>query len=111
MVNDAPRFEPTEAARIAREVFGIDATVEPLPSERDQNFLITSDTGHRHVLKVANAGESRDMLEAQQAVMAHLASRTTLCPRPIVTRDGATTATTRGQDGREHFVWAVTHLP
>lgn len=111
MVNDAPRFEPTEAARIARDVFGVDATVEPLPSERDQNFLITDHAGHRHVLKIANAGECRDMLDAQQAVMVHVAARTPLCPRPVVTRDGGTIATTRGTDGREHFVWAVTHLP
>ncbi len=110
MVADAPRFEPADAARIARDVFGVGASAEPLPSERDQNFLITYDTGQRHVLKIANAGESRDVLEAQQAVMAHVATRTALCPRPVVTRDGATIATTQGEDGREHFVWAVTHL-
>ena len=40
MVNDAPRFDAPTAADIARDVYGFDATAEPLPSERDQNFLL-----------------------------------------------------------------------
>ena len=58
MVNDAPRFDAQQAARIARESFGIDGTAEPLPSERDQNFLLTNGSGARQVLKIANACDS-----------------------------------------------------
>ena len=110
MVNDAPRFDALEAARIARESFGIEATAEPLPSERDQNFLLTNGTGARQVLKIANARERRDLLDAQQAALAHVAGRTRLCPRPLPTLDGATTTSVEGDGGRTHLVWAVTHL-
>ena len=111
MVNDAPRFDTVQAARIARDVYGIDAEAEALTSERDQNFLLADAEGERRVLKIANAGERQQFLEAQQAAMAHVAARTTLCPRPLPTRDGELIATVPGDDGRQHFVWAVTHLP
>ena len=61
------------AAKIAAEHFGIQATARPLPSERDQNFLLTNSAGEKFVLKIANALESREFLEAQNAVLNHLA--------------------------------------
>jgi 4-aminobutyrate aminotransferase-like enzyme/Ser/Thr protein kinase RdoA (MazF antagonist) len=73
MVRNAPRWTPDEAGRIARDVFGVDGEVSPLPSERDQNFRIGAD----HVLKVANSGESPTFLEAQAAVFARLRSSNT----------------------------------
>jgi len=39
-------------------------TAHRLPSERDHNFLLTDDSNQRFVLKIANAAESRDFLEA-----------------------------------------------
>src|SRR5512132_1831558 len=115
MVNDAPRFDTRAAARIARDIFGLDAVATPLTSERDQNFLLTDARGEssvmKQVLKIASASESRVVIEAQQAAMAHVAARMSLCPRPVRTVTGETIATISGQDGREHLVWAVTHLP
>jgi len=111
MVKDAPRFDATQAARIARDVYGIDADAEPLSSERDQNFLLTDASGARRVLKIANAAEHQQLLEAQQEAMAHVAARTTLCPRPLPARKGESLTSVPGDDGRRHFVWAVTHLP
>ena len=88
VLNDAPRFDALQASRIAREVFGIDAVAQPLTSERDQNFLVTEPGGGRRVLKIANASERAEMLEAQQAAMTHVASHTSLCPRPLTTTAG-----------------------
>ena len=110
MVTDAPRFDAGRAERIARERYGLDGHALPLASERDQNFLLTSDSGDRLVLKIANAGEQRGMLEAQQAAMTHVGSRMTLCPRPIRDVRGDTISSVRGDDGRTHLIWAVTHL-
>jgi hypothetical protein len=86
IVTDAPRFDATAAARIARQLYGIDAVALPLPSERDQNFLLTDPAGERRILKIANAGEHREILEAQQAAMAHVAPRLASCPRPFPVR-------------------------
>ena len=72
-LSDAPGLTADTAERIARDLFGVDATATALPSERDQNFRLQSAGGDRFVLKVANAGEDRRMLEAENAVMRHLA--------------------------------------
>ena len=56
-----------DAARIAAELYGIEGAAIPLPSERDQNFRVGD-----FVLKIANAGESRAVLELQNAAMARV---------------------------------------
>jgi 4-aminobutyrate aminotransferase-like enzyme/Ser/Thr protein kinase RdoA (MazF antagonist) len=111
IVTDAPRFDAAGAARIARQLYGIDAVALPLTSERDQNFLLTDQAGERRVLKIANAGEQREILEAQQAAMAHVAARGAAAPRPLPGLNGDIITSVRGDDGRSHLVWAVTHLP
>ena len=108
---DAPRFEPADAARIARELHGIEARAEPLPSERDQNFLVLTGEAKRMVLKIANAGEDAALIDAQQRALDHLAGKAiTSCARVIRTTDGRPVAEVEAPDGRRHLVWMVTHL-
>ena len=109
MVNDAPRFDADSAARIARQLYGIDTDAVPLPSERDQNFLLTTATGERRILKIANALEQPELLEAQQAAMAHVAPHLPACPRPLPTLSSDIVTRIAGDDGRTHLVWAITH--
>jgi len=54
-----------------------------LPSERDKNYLLTYDSGQQFVLKIANASESRDFIEAQNAVMEYLSNRVPFCQRLV----------------------------
>ena len=77
-----PRFSIETASSIALEYYGLQSLASALPSERDQNFLLTGADGQRFVLKIANATEERGLLEAQNAVMRHLASRLTLNDPP-----------------------------
>ena len=111
ILDAAPRLTPEQAADLAREHFGIDGSATPLPSERDQNFLITGGDGRRVVLKIANGGENRAMLEAQQKAIAHVGSRSAFTPRVLPMRDGATLAGVELPDGKRHLIWGVTHLP
>jgi Ser/Thr protein kinase RdoA (MazF antagonist) len=104
---EAPRYAGDGAEHLARELYGIDGTASPLPSERDQNFLITTTAGDRYVLKIANGGEDRAMLEAQNAAMAHVAGRVAFCPQVLATAAGDTIAFT--PDGN-HFVRLVSYL-
>ncbi len=107
LLQQAPRFDLAAAARLARELYGLDAAVSPLPSERDQNFLVSVTTPRdRFVLKIANAAEPRALLEAQNALMEHVAPLE-LCPRALPTTRGETIA--RGPEG--HFVRLLTWLP
>ncbi len=67
-----PEFSPEQAARIARERFGIDGPLRPLAGERDLNFLIEDSRG-RFVFKIANAQESIAFLHCQHRVLRWLA--------------------------------------
>jgi 4-aminobutyrate aminotransferase-like enzyme/Ser/Thr protein kinase RdoA (MazF antagonist) len=68
VVGSAPQFSKVQAALLAADLYGLHGDVTALPSERDQNFRIGAD----HILKVANAGESRAFLEFQHAALARL---------------------------------------
>ena len=82
-----PRLSLSDAAALVARLYAIDAIATELPSERDQNLLLRTASGERFILKLANANESREVLEAECAVMRHLAS-TGLAPQLIPTVDG-----------------------
>jgi len=103
------RFGVADAERVAVS-FGVRGRARELTSERDQNFLIEGD-GQRIVLKIANAGEDRAFLDAQHAVLQHLATRVEVTPRVVPTASGAPFAELSDSDDRGHLVWAVNHLP
>lgn len=65
-----PSLSPAQAADLARERYGVDATATPLPGERDQNFRLEARDGRRFVLKIANAAEDASLLDAQHLAMA-----------------------------------------
>jgi 4-aminobutyrate aminotransferase-like enzyme/Ser/Thr protein kinase RdoA (MazF antagonist) len=111
MFDDPPRFDRARVEALARELLGHAATAVPLPSERDQNALLTVDGDPRLVLKIAGAGEDRAMLAAQQRAMQHVAARCALTPRVVPLRGGDTVAEVTAPDGRAHLVWAISALP
>src|SRR5438552_249593 len=88
-VHKAPRLMPDDAASIAADLYGLEVNAASLPSERDQNFLLTriraplqsptspslpnrdarigasdsADRAERFVLKIANSQEALEMLD------------------------------------------------
>ncbi|MBC7564263.1 MAG: aminotransferase class III-fold pyridoxal phosphate-dependent enzyme [Gemmatimonadaceae bacterium] len=100
-----PQFTTDAAAALALHLYGVAADVTSLPSERDQNFRLVSTTGRAFVLKIANAGESLDVLRAECAVMHHVAAAAT-CPHLITTIDGHEIARAGA-----HFVRLISALP
>ena len=111
MLDSAPCFDAAAAARAASDHFGVRGAAHPLFSERDQNFLIDGGTGTGAVLKIANARESRALLEAQQALLAHLAHALPFTPRVIPARDGGGLVALDAASGARHLAWAITVLP
>ena len=85
------------AQAIAEKYFGIQATAAELPSERDQNFLLETRASEKFVLKIANAFEERAVLEAQNAMMLHLAERVTFCPQVVAGITGERIVTVEGR--------------
>ena len=100
-----PHLPLTDATALAERLFGVRAVASDLPSERDQNILLRTETGERFILKLANVAERREVLEAECAVMRHLES-TGLAPCLIRTVDGVEIA----QHG-PHLVRLISALP
>jgi 4-aminobutyrate aminotransferase-like enzyme/Ser/Thr protein kinase RdoA (MazF antagonist) len=111
ILDHAPGFSIDEAIQFAKQIFTLKCIASPLPSERDQNFLLQAESGERFVLKIANATEERGMLEAQNQVMEHVAKYISFCPHILQTTNGEEITTVEAQDGKNHFVRLVTYLP
>jgi Ser/Thr protein kinase RdoA (MazF antagonist) len=104
LLSHTPVFDVESASRIAEKLFGVRARASVLPSERDQNFLLDA-AGERFVLKIANAIESHALLEAQNAVLKHLETRISFCPRVVPALNGELISTEA-----DHLVRLVTYL-
>ncbi|HXD30943.1 MAG TPA: aminotransferase class III-fold pyridoxal phosphate-dependent enzyme [Pyrinomonadaceae bacterium] len=107
----APQFEPHAAAELAKRLYGIRGTATSLPSERDQNFLLTTDTRKKFVLKIANALEDRELLDAQNQALIHLNSQTSLCPQVVPSLGNASIESVSSAFGSNHLVRLLTYLP
>ena len=105
LLDHTPNLPLDAAAGLAHDLFGVTGTATPLPSERDQNVRLRAAAGPGYVLKIANAAERREMLEAENAVMRRLAA-TGLTPVVVPTTAG----TEIGEHGG-YFVRLITALP
>ncbi len=89
-IAQSPSLTCEQACKVAQDEYGLVASAEELPSERDQNFRLQTEDGRAFVLKITNGEEDRAFLEAQNQVMARLHERSVAyCPQLIQTRSGA----------------------
>jgi 4-aminobutyrate aminotransferase-like enzyme/Ser/Thr protein kinase RdoA (MazF antagonist) len=106
-----PTFTTADAVRIARDIYGLTAAAQPLASERDQNFHLQTADRCEFVLKIAHAGEERDILDLQIRAAAHLVAHHVPVQQVISTTGGEPMVTIPGSDGAKHFVRLLTYLP
>ncbi|MEV0202534.1 aminotransferase class III-fold pyridoxal phosphate-dependent enzyme [Nonomuraea sp. NPDC050691] len=100
---ETPR-DPEEAALaagVARELFGLEGRLEPLPGEKDRNYRLTTPDGDRHVLKIHAPGTDPVELDLQDAALLHLAAAPGAppAPRPVAALDGRHTVPAPWPDG------------
>jgi 4-aminobutyrate aminotransferase-like enzyme/Ser/Thr protein kinase RdoA (MazF antagonist) len=102
-----------EAARLAREIYGFQASVKPLPGEYDDNFHLSSDKGQEFVLKVMHPAREPSFIDLQCAALRHLAERAPhlSLPSTHVTPGGAPFVEARVADGTQRFVWLLNYVP
>ncbi len=109
-----PRFDTRQAAAIAERHFALSGTCDPLPSYVDQNFRLTTASGDRWVLKIAQSEMACTPLEARIGALCHLQKGTTAHLTPTVrpTTEGDTLITVDAPDasGRSHLVYMVRFL-
>lgn len=106
-----PKFDVGFAAAFAEEHFGIRGSVRELPSERDQNFLLTDESGEKFVLKIANERELPEFVDAQNAVLKHLGRRVSFCQRLVTAVSGVEIVSLEGSGGATHLVRMVHFVP
>jgi Ser/Thr protein kinase RdoA (MazF antagonist) len=82
----APSLAPAELRALARRLYGVDGTIQPLAGERDQNCRIETADGRRYVLKISNPSERVDVVDFQVAALDHIARSSPLLPVPRVVR-------------------------
>lgn len=111
LLKHSPSFSNEAATKVAQQIFGIHTSAAPLPSERDQNFLLETAAGERFVLKIAHGEEQQATLEAQEQAMAMVARATNLCPIAIPALSGKTISEVKSENGTRHFVRLVSYLP
>ena len=108
-----PSFTVEEAAGILGRLYGLDGAIRELPSERDQNFFLRDAAGAEWVLKISNAAERLDVLEFQNAVLAHLETKCPALPLPRLrrTKEGAAFDEAVHGSGTRHAVRLLSFLP
>ncbi|GHH69313.1 4-aminobutyrate aminotransferase [Streptosporangium violaceochromogenes] len=89
------------AARIMRELYGLDGELERLAGERDLNFRLSAGDGERYVLKLHVPGTDPAALDLQDTVLLHLAEGEAPPPAPRVVRarDGRAASPVPWSDG------------
>ena len=105
-----PVFSDTEAAEFAADFFGMSGRVTLLPGERDQNFLVTAESGRSCVLKIANAAEDRSILEAQHHAMDFLGQHISFCPKTVPAQNGDYLVEVRSEKTGTHLVRLVSYI-
>ena len=104
-----PAFSAAEAARLAGDLFGIQAELAPLVSERDQNFVLVTTDGRRYTLKISNHAEQFEAIDFQIQALRHVARTDASIPLPRVVQalDGALHGCVE-HEGKPHFVRVLT---
>jgi len=101
-----------EAVRLARELYGIEATARTLPGEYDDNFHLTGADGHAFVLKVMHPAREHSFIDLQCQALRHLAQGAPQLPLPRVTpnRGGDLFTSIATGEGSARLVWLLTFV-
>ena len=113
MLKTTPDFSIDDAKRLLAEHYGLDGTLSPLDSERDQNFKVTASTGGIYILKIVNAAEPSVESDFQTALLSHVGEHAPDLPVPHIrpTISGASLGETTGAHGVRHLLRLVGWVP
>lgn len=116
-VESIPRVSLPQAEQLAQDLFGLHGKAAGLPSERDANFRLTTPSGERYVLKIANPAEGEAVLDFQNQAMIHLSGlsagpgdQSPAVPRVAPSVNGELITSLELDDGQSHFVRMLTWL-
>lgn len=101
-----------QAARLTREVYGLEGAARELPGEYDDNFQLTAADGRAFVLKVMHPAREPSFIDLQCKALVHLAEHSPQLPLPRVlpNRSGELFTEITVADGSKRLVWLLTFL-
>ena len=104
-----PGFTCEHAEAIVLEYYGITAKASELPSERDQNFRVKSESGEAFVLKIANAEEDYNVLDFQSGAFerARQLGVPLELPELVLSNSGKKICTVKDMQGRSFLMRLV----
>jgi hydroxylysine kinase len=113
MVAHPVAVEVTEAEKLARVHYGLNATATRLTGERDENFKLSGADGAQYVLKIASAAEDPSISDLPIAALLHVerADPRFPCPRVIRTREGDTRCWYEDGAGTRRVARLLTFMP
>ena len=108
-----PAFNESAAARLAEQLYDLTGRLEALPSERDQNYRIVTDTGESWVLKISGTAEVAGHLEFQNEALSWLAEHDAKLPVPRLRAavDGQAMPAIDAAGDERHHVRLLSYLP
>lgn len=77
-------FSLPDLKQLAKDHFGLEGKLKALPGEVDINVFFEVADDQKYILKIAHYGEERAQLEMQNALMQHLAHKSTHLKLPTV---------------------------
>jgi len=109
---NVPQLDEEKVRQAAREHFSLNGEFRPLLSERDQNFDIQCDDGRRFVMRIANIGDSDDIIDFQASALQHLAEMNPTLPVPkvLLNSKGQALSKIAFDDESTHMVHVLSYL-
>jgi 4-aminobutyrate aminotransferase-like enzyme/Ser/Thr protein kinase RdoA (MazF antagonist) len=101
-----------DAVRLARDLYGLEASARALPGEHDENFHLTAADGRQLVLKIMHPARERSLVELQCAALQHVARTAPdlVLPRVVQSLAGQDVSTVPSAHG-DRLVWLLTFVP
>jgi 4-aminobutyrate aminotransferase-like enzyme/Ser/Thr protein kinase RdoA (MazF antagonist) len=109
MLEQRPNFEIDEVKIIVNNLFKLSGSIIALPSERDQNFLITEQNNKKFVLKIANHNETFENLDFQNKALQHISLEGSF-NYPKLIKSDKKSILTFSKDKKEYFVRLLSFL-
>src|SRR5437016_1257654 len=108
----AHRVTEAEATRLARDIYGLEASARSLPGEYDDNFHLTAADGRELVLKVMHPAREASFIDLQCKALLHLAEHAPQLPLPrvLANRQGERFLQITSADGSRRLVWLLSFL-
>jgi 4-aminobutyrate aminotransferase-like enzyme/Ser/Thr protein kinase RdoA (MazF antagonist) len=102
-----------EAARLARDLYGLVVTARSLPGEYDDNFYLVAADGAQYVLKVMHPARELAFIDLQCQALQHLAkyAEALVLQRVVPTQSGELQTEITAADGTNRLVWLLTFVP